>query len=140
MGRTTQALATTYITDDRSTSSGWSVSACLVPTAGNPSPGCAGSVGFRNAGVSSSSPDATIPAADFGVTGITCTTAAGNTSPEPTAGTGGPFTSGEGAVSLCSAVADASSGTFQLHATFSLGVPPSVYAATYEATVEYLAF
>jgi hypothetical protein len=141
MGQTTQAPAdTTYITDDRGTSAGWSVSAYLLPTPTNPNPGCAGYAGFCDSTVTSSNANAKIPASDFSISNISCTTTAGNTNPEPTPGTGGPFPNGPGAVSLCSAASGASSGTFQLNATFSLGIPPSVYAGDYQATVEYLAF
>lgn len=141
MGQITQAPAnTTYITDDRGTSAGWSLSAYLLPTAGNPNPGCAGYAGFCNASVTSSSANAQIPASDFSVSNISCTTAPGNTNPEPTAGTASQFPNGEGAVSLCTAASGASSGTFDLNATYSLAIPSSVYAGTYQATVEYLAF
>jgi len=64
----------------------------------------------------------------------------GNSNPNALPGPGAAFPSGGGAVSLCTASAGQSAGTFKLGATYSLGIPESVYAGQYLATVEYLAF
>ena len=142
--QTAQAPAgTLYVTDNRGlAAAGWSVSAYLVPTAGNANPACSAVATFCNATVGSSAadPDGQIPASDLSVGWISCSAAGGNSSPQPEAGVGGAFPAGPGAVSLCSAGAGHSSGTFKLGATYSLKVPGGVYAGKYDATVEYLAF
>jgi len=133
---------TMYITDNRGdASAGWSVSAYLMPTPTNPNPWCAGVASFCNAtaGSDSAYPDAKIPSSYLTIGNVSCTAAAGNPSPDPQAGTGGNFPDGSGAVSLCTAQAGQSAGTFKLGATYSLSIPPWVYAGQYQATVEYLA-
>jgi hypothetical protein len=132
---------TLYVTDDRNDASvGWSVSAYLVPSPTNTNSWCAGWSGFCNAtaGSDSASSNAKIPADYFSVNNVGCAANDGNGSPDPDAGQGGNFPVGAGAVSLCTASAGASAGTFKVGATFSLQVPPWIYAGTYEATVEFL--
>ena len=132
-----------YVTDERGLANvGWSVSAYLMPTPGNPNSACASIATFCNGsvGASAANPQGQIPATDFSVGGLTCTAVAGNSSPNPLAGPGGAFPAGGGAVSLCTAEAGQSSGTFKLGATYSLTIPEGVYAGNYQATVEYLAF
>jgi hypothetical protein len=133
---------TMYITDNRGdASAGWSVSAYLMPTPTNPNPWCAGVASFcdATAGSDSAYPDAKIPSSYLSIGNVSCTPAAGNPSPDPQSGTGGTFPDGSGAVSLCTAQAGQSSGTFKLGETYSLAIPPWVYAGQYQATVEYLA-
>jgi hypothetical protein len=138
-----QAPANTmYITDNRGeASAGWSVSAYLMPTPSNPNPWCAGVAAFCNstAGSDTNSPDAKIPSSYLTIGGVTCNAAAGNPSPDPPVGAGGTFPDGSGAVALCTAQAGQSAGTFKLGATYSLAIPPWIYAGQYQATVEYLA-
>ncbi len=140
--QSTQAPGNTiYIMDNRGESSaGWSVSAYLVPTPGNPPTGCAAYSGFCDwsVGDASTSPNAKIPASDFSVGSLSCTAAPGNTSPQPHVGTGGSFPDAGGAVSLCTADPGSSGGAFELGSTFSLVLPESLFAGTYHATVEYL--
>jgi hypothetical protein len=144
LSQTTQAAGSPlYVTDDRGLEDvGWSVSAYLMPTAGNPNASCADVATFCNSsvGTSASNPQGQIPSSDFSVGGITCTAAGGNVNPEPDPGPGGSFPTGSGAVSLCAAPAGHSAGTFKLGATYSLTIPEGTYAGQYQATVEYLAF
>jgi large repetitive protein len=133
---------TMYITDNRGESSaGWSVSAYLMPTPTNPNPWCAGIASFcdATAGSDSAYPDAKIPSSYLSIGNVSCTPAAGNPSPDPQTGAGGTFPDGSGAVSLCTAQAGQSAGTFKLGETYSLAIPPWVYAGQYQATIEYLA-
>jgi hypothetical protein len=138
-----QAPANTmYITDNRGdASAGWSVSAYLMPTPSNPNPWCAGVASFCNstAGSDTNSPDAKIPSSYLTIGNVSCNAAAGNPSADPQVGAGGTFPDGSGAVSLCTAQAGKSAGTFKLGATYSLAIPPWIYAGQYQATVEYLA-
>jgi len=132
-----------YLTDDRGlANTGWSVSAYLVPTPTNPNPSCDTVAAFCNAtiGTSATGPDGQIPADNLLVTNITCQATNGNSSPNPQAGPGANFPTGSGAVSLCSAAAGQSAGSFEIGATYYLGVPPYVYAGQYQGTVEVLAF
>ena len=131
-----------YVTDNRGlATTGWSVSAYLIPTSGNPNPACANANDFCNAtaGSKASGLDGQIPAWSLSASNITCKALAGNPNPDPQAGPGGPF-SATGAVSLCSASGGASSGSFMIGATYNLGVPPYVYAGQYQGTVEVLAY
>jgi hypothetical protein len=132
---------TLYVTDDRSdATNGWSLSAYVEPSADNPNSWCDGFSGFCNstAGSDSASPNAKIPADYLSLTNVGCAPAAGNSNPSPLAGTGGNFPVGQGAVALCTAAAGTSAGSFKVDATFSLQVPPWVYAGQYEATVVFL--
>jgi len=142
--QTTQATGNAfYVTDNRGMANeGWSVSAYLMPTPGNPNVTCADVAAFCNSsvGTSAANPQGQIPASHFSVGNITCTAVSGNSNPAPQPGTGGAFPSGSGAVSLCSAPAGQSAGTFKLGATYSLGIPEGIYAGQYQATVEYVAF
>ena len=106
----------------------------------NPNSWCDGWSGFCNAtaGSDSASPNAKIPADYLSLTNVGCAPAAGNTNPSPLAGSGGNFPVGQGAVALCTAAAGSSAGSFKVDATFSLQVPPWVYAGQYEATVVFL--
>ncbi|HLM95415.1 MAG TPA: hypothetical protein VK283_03820, partial [Acidimicrobiales bacterium] len=144
LGQTVQAPANSfYVTDNRGLANeGWSVSAYLMPTSGSSNATCAGVATFCNSsvGASAANPQGQIPASHFSVGNITCTAVSGNSNPAPQPGTGGPFPSGSGAVSLCSAPAGQSAGTFKLGATYSLGIPEGIYAGQYQATVEYVAF
>jgi len=144
LGQTIQAPGNAfYVTDTRGLANeGWSVSAYLMPTPGNSNASCASVATFCNSsvGASAANPQGQIPASDFSVGGITCTAVSGNSNPAPQPGTGGPFPSGSGAVSLCSAPAGKSAGTFKLGATYTLGIPEGIYAGQYQATVEYVAF
>jgi len=132
---------TLYVTDDRGDASvGWSLSAYVVPNQDNLNSWCTGWTGFCNetVGSSAANPDAKIPANYLSLTGVDCTPDAGNTSPAPLSGSGGSFSMGPGAVALCSAQAGSSAGTFKVDGTFSLQIPPSIYAGQYEATVVFL--
>ena len=132
-----------YVTDNRGLSNvGWSVSAYLMPTTGNPNPACANVANFCNAtvGASASGSDGQIPAENLLVTGINCTGTNGNANPDPQAGPGANFPSGSGAVELCSAAAGQSGGSFEIGAHYFLGIPPYIYAGQYQGTVEILAF
>ena len=137
----TASANTMYVTDDRGDASqGWSLSAYLMPSPTNPNLWCDGYAGFCNAtaGSDSASADAKIPADYFSIEDVDCTPVDGNASPNPLAGTGGEFPNGPGAVGICTASAGSSAGSFKVDATFSLQVPPWIYAGTYEATVEFL--
>ena len=130
-----------YVTDDRGDATvGWSLSAYVEPSADNPNAWCEAYSGFCNAtaGSDSASPNAKIPADYLSLTNVGCAPAAGNGNPSPLAGTGGNFPLGQGAVALCTAAAGSSAGSFKVDATFSLQVPPWVYAGQYEATVVFL--
>jgi len=144
MSQTVQASGhDIYVTDTRGLSNlGWSVSAYLMPTASNANAACAGVATFCNVtvGPAATNPQGQIPASDLSIGSLTCTAVSGNSNPLPEAGPGGSFPAGSGAVSLCSAAAGHSAGTFKVGATYSLTVPEGVYAGQYQATVEYLAF
>lgn len=130
-----------YITDDRGDASvGWSLSAYVVPTADNPNSLCAGFSGFCNATIGSGAipTDAEFPADFLSVANVSCGPAPGNSSPTPLDGTGGALPNGPGAISLCTAQAGSSAGTFVVNADFTLQIPPYIYAGNYEATVEFL--
>jgi len=132
---------TLYVTDNRGDASvGWSVSAYMEPSPDNPNALCAGFAGFCNtsAGSGAASTDAVIAADDFSIANVGCSPGPGNTSPTPLAGSGGAFPNGPGAVALCTAPAGSSAGTFNIAATYSLQVPPWIYAGQYEATIEIL--
>ena len=141
--QTAQAPANTmYITDNRGdASAGWSVSAYMVPTPTNPNPWCAGVAAFcdATAGSDSANADAKIPSSYLTIGNINCAAMSGNPSQDPQVGVTSTFPSADGAVGLCTAQAGQSAGTFKLGATFSLSIPPWVYAGQYQATVEYLA-
>jgi hypothetical protein len=129
-----------YVIDQRGRlNAGWSVSAYLVPTPSNPNPTCANVPAFCDASAGSSAADLAgqIPPAALSVGNITCTPVGGNANPSTLPGPGGRFL---GAVTLCSAPAGQSAGTFQVGATYSLTLPASALAGQYQATVEYLAF
>lgn len=130
-----------YVTDDRGDATvGWSLSAYVEPSTTNPNSWCDTFSGFCNAtvGSDSASPNAKIPADYLSLNNVGCAPAAGNASPAPLAGSGGNFPLGQGAVALCTAAAGSSAGSFKVDATFSLQVPPWVYAGQYEATVVFL--
>jgi hypothetical protein len=132
---------TLYVTDDRGDATvGWSLSAYLEPSSDNPNSWCGGWSGFCNAtaGSDSANPNAKIPADYLSLTNVGCSPTAGNTNPAPLDGSGGNFPTGLGAVSLCTAPAGSSAGSFKVDATFSLQVPPWIYAGQYEATVVFL--
>jgi hypothetical protein len=76
----------------------------------------------------------------MGIENITCTPVGGNSNPNALPGPAAAFPSGTGALSICTASAGQSAGTFKVGVTYSLGIPESVYAGQYQATVEYLAF
>ncbi len=141
--QTAQAPANTmYITDNRGdASAGWSVSAYMVPTPTNPNPWCSGVAAFCNAtaGSDSAHADAKIPSSYLTIGNINCSAMSGNPSQDPQGGVTATFPQADGAVGLCTAQAGQSAGTFKLGATFSLSIPPWVYAGQYQATVEYLA-
>jgi hypothetical protein len=142
--QTVQAPANSfYVTDQRGLLNvGWSVSAYLMPTATNPNTTCGNVATFCNAsvGTAAANPQGQIAANDFSVGNLTCTPVSGNSNPNAQPGPGGSFPGGSGAVSLCSAPAGQSAGTFRVGAAYSLAVPQGVYAGKYQATVEYLAF
>ncbi|MFZ0250357.1 MAG: IPT/TIG domain-containing protein [Acidimicrobiales bacterium] len=130
-----------YVTDDRGDATvGWSLSAYVEPSTNNPNSWCDTYSGFCNATVGSDSanPNAKIPADYLSLTDVGCAPAAGNANPSPLSGSGGNFPVGQGAVALCTAAAGSSAGSFKVDATFSLQVPPWVYAGQYEATVVFL--
>jgi hypothetical protein len=143
LSQMTQAGNTFYVTDQRGLLNvGWSVTAKLIPTPSNPNPSCANVATFcdASAGASATHPQGQIPAPHLSVGNITCTPVSGNPNPNAQPGPGGTFPSGAGAVSLCTAPAGQSAGTFKLGATYSLELPEGIYAGKYQATVEYLAF
>ncbi len=92
LGQTVQAPGSTfYVTDTRGLANeGWSVSAYLMPTPGNPNASCASVATFCNSsvGASADNPQGQIPASDFSVGSITCTAVSGNSNPAPQPGTG----------------------------------------------------
>ncbi len=132
-----------YVSDTRGLSNaGWSVSAYLMPTAGNSNAACAAVATFCNAsvGAAAANPQGQIPASHFSIGSITCVASGGNASPEPLAGPGGAFPAEGGAVGMCSAPAGHSAGTFKIGTTYVLHIPEGIYSGQYKATVEYLAF
>jgi hypothetical protein len=133
-----------YVTDNRGQATvGWSVSAYVVPTPGNPNASCANVADFCNAsvGTAAANIDGQIAASDLSIENVTCTAVSGNADPNPQPGPGGQFpVQSGGALSLCTAPAGQSAGTFELGATYSLAIPAGIYAGQYQGTVEVLAF
>ena len=129
-----------YVTDDRGDARWDGRSAPTSSPHEQPERWCGTYSGFcdATAGSDSANPNAKIPADYLSLTNVGCAPAAGNANPSPLAGTGGNFPLGQGAVALCTAAAGSSAGSFKVDGTFSLQVPPWVYAGQYEATVVFL--
>lgn len=139
--QTTSAAANTiYVSDNRGNPVvGWSLTASMVPTSAtdNANSACSTLADFCNSTVNkdAANADGQIAAKYLSVGSIKWASASGNLNPAPTAGAGGNFGS---TVSLGSAAAGESGGTFTFNATYTLTIPSSVYAGTYVGTVEYL--
>jgi large repetitive protein len=141
---TTAPADSVYITDNRGDPTvGWSVTAYMVPTAGNANAFCAGLDDFCDESQGASVAGAEgqngqLPASDLSIGSLTCTPGSGNANPPPITGTHGAFPDGPGALTLCSALPTQGGGTFVLKSQFTLRIPASAYAGTYKGTVEYL--
>lgn len=127
-----------YVSDARGNpDSGWSLTAALVGRA-NSNPSCLTVIGFCNQTVGTKATVANkgnIPGSNFTLTGFTCAPEAGNVSPAPTPGAGGALDS---TVSLCTAAAGTSGGSFEISGgTYALTLPQTLYAGKYLATVQY---
>lgn len=140
-----------YINTARGTAtSGWSLSAVMVPsttipttthtgrTNDNTNASCDGVQGFCNSSDGTHATTAThaqIPATDLSLTGYACTPAATNHSPAPTATAGGTLKASR---VLCTAAAGSSAGDFLVHSgTYTLTIPGTVYKGLYYGTVEF---
>ncbi|MDA8293884.1 MAG: hypothetical protein M0040_05930 [Actinomycetota bacterium] len=130
-----------FVSDNRGNPAvGWSLTASMIPSSlkVNSNKACATVAAFCDSTVGShaSNPNGQIAAKYLSIklTGWNAYSGTLNAAPSLT-GTGGNFGT---TVSLGSAAAGESGGTFVMHATYSLYVPASVYAGTYIGTVEYL--
>ncbi len=130
-----------FVSDNRGNPAvGWSLTASMVPSSAtvNSNKACTSVAAFCDSTVGSnaSNPNGQIAAKYLSIklTGWNAYSGTLNAAPSLT-GTGGNFGT---TVSLGSAAAGESGGTFVMHATYSLYVPASVYAGTYIGTVEYL--
>ena len=133
---------TLYVSDNRGDPAvGWSVTASFVATPTNPNASCVAVVAFCNSDLSigshalDASGNGQIQPSNLLLNGITCPVHAGNLNPAATPGLGGTL---NGTINICSANATQSGGTFDIHRTFTLTIPSSVYAGKYIGTVEYL--
>jgi hypothetical protein len=139
-----------YINTARGTpTSGWSLSAVMVPSTTIPTTthngrhndngnvSCNGVQGFCDSsiGTAAATPHGQIPATDLSLTGYSCTPAATNTNPTPAATAGGTL---KAARVLCAAAAGTSAGEYQVHGgTYTLTIPATVYKGLYYGTVEF---
>ncbi len=136
---------TLYVSDNRGNPAvGWTLTASVVATpigvGSNTNASCTGIVAFCNADVGTHALDASgngqIDKGNLSIAAISCTPHAGNLNPAATPAPGSQsFT---GTVGICGATAGSSGGTFDVNKTYSLVVPPSVYAGNYWGTVEYV--
>ena len=132
---TTHAANPIYVSDDRGDpTSGWSLSAYMVPTASNTNGACSTVAAFCDQGAGSGTGNGVIPASNLALSTPVCQAYTGTTNPV-TSKTAGNLGSSLG---LCSAAAGTSGGTFSLGTNFTLTIPPTVYAGQYYGTVEYL--
>jgi hypothetical protein len=132
---------TIYVSDNRGNPAvGWSLTSYMVTTSSNPNTSCASDAFFcdSSVGASASNPNGQIPASDLAISAPTCAPQTGTSNPAATAGSGGSFPTAPGALTLCTAAAGQSGGTFAMTTNFSLTIPASNYAGTYMGTVEYL--
>jgi len=130
-----------YLTDNRgSPTDTWSLVSYMVPTPGNPNQTCVKLADFCNSsqGLHAADANGQIKASLLSLTSLGCHSYAGNNNPDPTVGAGGSYPDGTGSVSLCSATAGQSGGTFELTGSFKISLPSSLYAGTYLGTVEFL--
>lgn len=154
---------TIYISDNRGgPTDQWTLTGTFIPTAvgsgngQNPNASCSGVDAFCNSTVGAAAlnvatngaKDGQIPPNYLQVSAITCTADASgglsgpdgtaynppNLNPDASPTTGGNFGS---AVTLCSAAAGQSGGTFLYNATYTLTIPESVYAGNYFGSVQY---
>jgi len=139
---TTAAASTIYVSDNRGDPTiGWSLTTYFVTTPSNTNtPTCSTAADFCNESVGTHAvlPDGQIAAGNLSISAPVCGVASGNLNPAPTAGPGGAYPTAPGALTLCTAAAGSSGGTFTMNTNFSLHIPQSVYAGTYLGTVEYL--
>ncbi len=142
LAQTTKGSANAiYVSDNRGNPAvGWSLTASMIPSSStvNSNKACASVAAFCDStvGSSASNPNGQIAAKYLSITVTGWTAYSGTLNAAPsTTGTGGNFGT---TVSLGSAAAGESGGTFVMHANYSLYVPASVYAGTYIGTVEYL--
>ena len=155
------APGTIYISDNRgSPTDSWTLTGTFVPTAigggagQNPNASCAGVDAFCNSSVGAAAlntatngaHDGQIAPVNLAVSDISCVadpTPLGpgpnppNLNPNATPTAGGNFGGVNNAVSLCSAAAGQSGGTFLYNATYALTIPESVYAGNYYGSVQY---
>jgi hypothetical protein len=131
-----------YVSDNRGDPTvGWTLSTYMVVTPSNTNGSCASAPNFCNSTVpaaDTTNANAHIPASDLAISSVVCAPAAGNLNPTPTASTGGSFGSAAPGLTLCTAAAGSSGGTFTANGSFTLTIPPSVFSGLYEGTVEYL--
>lgn len=141
---TTGNGSTLFVSDNRGDPTvGWTLQASMVATpigaGSNTNPSCSGIVAFCNANVGTHALDASgngqISKSNLSIGNIACPAHAGNPNPAATAGAGGSFASTQ---QICSATAGQSGGSFDVTKTYSLTIPPSVFAGTYWGTVEFL--
>ena len=158
---------TIYISDNRGgTTDSWTLTGTFVATptgsiasGGNPNTSCAGVVAFCDSSISTAVTHVTNPGgvhdgwilpSYLQVSNIHCAADASggpaqinpphtpynppNLNPDATPTSGGNFGS---AVTLCSASAGQSGGTFLYNATYTLTIPESVYAGDYVGSVQY---
>jgi len=139
-----------YINTARGTpTSGWSLSAVMVPSTtipttthngrhnDNTNASCDGVQGFCDSSIGTHATNlhGQIPATDLALTGYACTPATTNHNPVPTATAGGTLKT---ARVLCTAAAGTSAGEYQVHAgTYTLTIPATVYKGLYYGTVEF---
>jgi hypothetical protein len=138
---TTAPNNTIFVSDNRGDPTvGWTLTTFMVTTPSNPNPACAAATDFCNSniGTAVSNPNGHIASSNLNISAVTCAVSAGNTNPAPTAGTGGSFGPPAPAVTLCTATAGQSGGTFTMNGTFKLSIPASTFAGLYQGTVEYL--
>jgi hypothetical protein len=132
---TSHAANTIYVSDDRGDpTSGWSLTAYMVPTASNTNAGCATVAAFCDQSAGNGTGNGVIPAANMALSTPACAAYTGTTNPV-VGGTAGTLASPLG---LCSAAAGTSGGTFTVGTNFTLTIPPTVFAGQYYGTVEYL--
>ena len=136
--------STLFVADNRGDPTvGWTLQASMVATpigaGSNTNPSCSGVIAFCNANVGTHALDASgngqISKSNLSIGNIACPAHTGNPNPAATAGAGGSFASTQ---QICSATAGQSGGSFDVTKTYSLTIPPSVFAGTYWGTVEFL--
>jgi hypothetical protein len=131
-------INTIYVSDNRGDPTvGWTVTSYMVATPSNPNSGCDTQANFCNsqAGSNASLPVNQIAASDLAISAVACAPLAGNNNPAPAGGAGGTYATTQ---TLCTATAGTGGGSFSVNGTFTLTVPSSTAAGTYDGTVEYL--